>query len=71
MNAREKIRPFVGFMEPATKYDVDTLLELIGDVKLEELASGDEIDPHKVAKEILKITKTAPQHSSLFWLFPL
>lgn len=57
-------------MPPATKKDVDFLLELIDDETVERLTES-VINPHEVAKVVLTITLVANPETNLFWLYPL
>jgi hypothetical protein len=70
MNVRDKIRPHIGFMRPASRVTVEVLMDLIGDDVLETFVVDGQVDGHKLADEVLKRTVKSPQNGFLFWLYP-
>lgn len=70
MDIRDKIRPCIGFMSPATHLTVEVLMDIIGDDVLKSCIVDDQVDPHKLGKQVLERTLRSSQNGFLFWLYP-
>ena len=70
MDIRDKIRPCIGFIPPATHLTVEVLMDIIGDDVLKSCIVDDQVDPHKLGKQVLERTLKSSQNGFLFWLYP-